>query len=49
MTWSPVNPGSDSKLETLQGGGSNGTAIWQKEKPGFKEDQEAEEADARHA
>ena len=47
-TRSSVNPGLGRKPEILQGGKANGTAIWQKEEPGFEEHQKAEEADARH-
>ena len=48
-TWSPVNPGPGRRLETLQGGRTNGTAIWQKEEPDPEGVQEAEKADARRA
>ena len=48
-TGCPVSPRAGGKPETLQGGMTNGTANWQKEKPNRKGNQETEETDASPA
>jgi hypothetical protein len=42
------NPGLGRKSKNLQGGSTNGTAIWQKEKP-YPEGEQEEEAGAHPA